>query len=425
MGKEKICIVGLGYVGLPLAVLAAGKGYEIIGLEVNQEIVEKINSGVCHISDQQLQKEFEGLKGRIRATSDAEEAIPKSEVVVVCVPTPIDEKNNPDLEPLEKAAKSISMHMGEGQLIVIESTIYPGVTERVIKPLLEKSGLKAGTDFYLAHCPERIDPGNKKWNIENIPRVIGAFTPEGLKKSSEFYRSLLEAEVMELSSIRSVEASKVVENTFRDINIAFVNELSKSFDKLSIDVVEVINAASTKPFSFLPHYPGCGVGGHCIPVDPYYLIDRAKQSGFDHRFLSLAREINNSMPSYTVELLVDSLNKIGKSLKGTKVGILGLAYKGDVDDIRESPALKIVENLKEKGAKVKVFDPYLPDRSDYDNVQDLLIDCEVVVLATPHKEFSDLDFSKAKNLKVVVDGRNVLDKESIESLGILYKGIGR
>ncbi|MFH1721001.1 MAG: nucleotide sugar dehydrogenase [Candidatus Altiarchaeota archaeon] len=423
--KKRVCVVGLGYVGMPLALLIQKKGHPIIGYEIDEKIVEGLNSGHLHINDPRLMKEYESLKDSFHATKDPKEALVGAEIIIICVPTPIDEKNNPDLNPLEEAVRTVSKHLKRETLVVIESTIYPGVTEHFIKPLLEESGLNAGTDFFLAHCPERIDPGNEKWTIANIPRVVGALTSEGLRRASSFYRSILEAEVYEARYVREAEAAKVVENTFRDINIAYVNELAKSFDKLGIDVVDVIKAASTKPFGFMAHYPGCGVGGHCIPVDPYYLIERAKQSGFDPKFLSLAREINNSMPDYTINLLVDALNQVKLPVKGTKIGLLGLAYKGNVDDIRQSPSLKLKEKLEEMGAEVKVFDPFIPKGSDVKGAEELLSSCEAIILASSHNQFKELDFSNAPKLKVVIDGRNFLDKKNLESLGILYKGIGR
>ncbi len=425
MLNRKVCVVGLGYVGLPLLCLCIEKGYKTYGFDINEKSVKIISEGKSPIKDKFLEEKLDKLKDKIDVATNPE-VIGEADIIIICVPTPIDAHYNPDLKPLEKAAKTVSENLKRGDLIVIESTVFPGTTEEIVKPILEKLGLKAGEDFYLAYCPERVDPGNKKWNVNNLPRVIGALSVEGLKMSSEFYRTLTSSEVLELNSIKAAEATKIMENTFRDVNIAFVNEMAKSFDKMGIDVTEVIKGASTKPFGFMPHWPGCGVGGHCIKVDPYYLISRARQNGFTHQFLNLTREINNSMPHYTVEKVIQGLNEIDKSVKDTKITVLGLAYKGGVDDMRESPALEIIKELENLGADLKVFDPYILDKSTVKDLDEAL-DAECIVIATDHPEFKALRpiMLKEKDVKVVIDGKNCLDKERIKVLGIVYKGIGR
>jgi UDP-N-acetyl-D-glucosamine dehydrogenase len=422
---KTVTIIGLGYVGLPLACLCAEKGHGVYGLEIKEEIVKKVNDGVSPLKDAELSAQVKKLKGKIKATTDAS-CIAKSDVVIICVPTPVDENYRPDLGPVEGASRSTAKNLRKGQLVIVESTIYPGVIEEVVQPILEESGMKAGKDFYLAHCPERIDPGNKKWSVRNIPRVVGGVNPESTTKAAEFYRSIIEADILELSSVKSAEAAKVIENAFRDINIAFANEIARSFDNLGIDVAEVIKAASTKPFGFMPHWPGCGVGGHCIPVDPYYLIEKARQHGFTHRFLSLAREINNGMPAYTVQKLILAMNDAGKSVNGSRVCVLGYAYKRDVDDIRSTPAKDIVERIKKLGAKVEVYEPFIPKVSTIKNM-DECFSCDALVLVTDHTEFRKMDYSKLKGskVKVIVDGRNALDREKIKSAGVVYTGIGR
>jgi len=399
---SKVCIIGLGYVGFPLAQLCARKEHEVFGFDIDSDKVAAVED--------------------FNASTDPG-VIKDSEVVLVCVPTPVNEDKTPNLEPLKTAVRDVSNNIQKGQLIIIESTIFPGTTEEVVKTILEESGLKAGTDFFLAHCPERIDPGNEAWSIENIPRVLGAFSKQGAEKAKQFYESILDAPVILLSSLKAAEAVKVVENTFRDINIAYVNELAKSFDKAGIDLLEVIKGASTKPFGFMPHYPGCGVGGHCIPVDPYYLIDKAKQNGFTHTFLSMAREINDSMPSYAVELL----KEIAGELNSAKVGILGISYKGNVNDTRGSPGLKMKKLLEDAGAEVQIYDPYVPEKSTSPSVDNVLDKSDYLILATAHDEFFTISANQLKEfeIKAVVDGRNCLDKKSIESAGIKYKGIGR
>lgn len=422
--KQSVCVVGLGYVGLPLAVQCARKGYAVFGLDNDKSKIDKINSGISPIKEVFLEENLPKIN--ITATTDAN-IIKKADIVIVCVPTPVDEKFYPDLKPVETAVVSIIQNMPRGVLVIIESTINPGVCEEFIEPIFKKAGYEIGRDYEMAHCPERINPGDSKWNVTNIPRVVGSFTEKGLAAAKEFYESIIDAPVYPMKSIREAEAVKIVENSFRDINIAFVNELARSFDKLGIDVVDVIKGASTKPFSFMPHWPSCGVGGHCIPVDPYYLIERAKLSGFDHRLLRIAREINNSMPAYTVELLQDALNEMKLPMNGTDIGVLGVSYKADVADLRESPSLKIINFLKKHGVAVHVFDPHVAEFNTEKKLKDVLEKCEAVVVATDHKEFRELNPEVFKNngIRLIIDGKNCLNKTDIEKLGISYKGIGR
>ncbi len=415
MKNKKVCIIGLGYVGLPLAELCSQKGYETYGFDTDKKKVELINKGINYIDSSKL------VLG-IKATTD-EKIMKKCNIIIICVPTPVHSNHMPDLNFVELAADSVQRNLTRGKLIILESTVNPGVTDDLVKPILEKSGLKAGRDFYLANCPERIDPGNKKWNVRNIPRVLGASSNQGEKLAYEFYKSVLDADVTIMSSIKCAEAVKIMENAFRDINIAFVNELAMSFDKMGIDITEVIRGASTKPFAFMPHYPGCGVGGHCIPVDPYYLIEKAASIGFQHKFLKLAREINNKMPFYTVSLLEKGLG----ALKGKKIGVLGIAYKRNVSDMRESPALKIIEILKEKNAEVFIFDPFIPKKSNTKSIKELMGKSDYIILATDHDVFRQIkpsEFSKNK-IKIIIDGKNCLDMDKIKKQGILYRGIGR
>jgi UDP-N-acetyl-D-glucosamine dehydrogenase len=427
MDSKAVCIIGLGYVGLPLACLCAEKGLKVKGLELDKGIVEKTNKGISHIKDQFVEEKIGKLKGKIQATTDSA-CIEEADIVIVCVPTPA-KGTEPDLAPLTAACQTISKHLQKDQLVVIESTVYPGTTEEIVKPILEEgSSLKVGKDFFLGHCPERIDPGNKKFTIEKIPRVLACLSPKGTKEAEEFYSSIIDAEILVLGSMKNAEAVKVVENTFRDINIAFVNELAQSFDKMGINLSEVIKGASTKPFGYMPFYPGPGVGGHCIAQDPYYLISRAKSAGFEHRFLRLAREINKAMPAYIAGLAGQAVQSLGIPPEKAIVSVLGLAYKPGIDDTRESPALEIVELLKAKGFEVRAFDSFLPEQSDATSLEDALKGCSIVVLATHHSQFLEKlspEFLKEVGVKAVVDSRNVLDKPGIEAKGILYKGVGR
>ncbi len=404
--KNAIAVIGLGYVGLPLALLAHERGYNVTGIDTNPE-------------------KLKGLK--IKATSDFSE-IKKAQIVIICVPTPVYKNRNPDYTPVKNACKSIAPYLKNGDLIILESTVNPGVCEEIVAPILEKvSHLKIG-DILLAHCPERINPGDTKWNVSNIPRVVGGFDDESTKKAYNFYKSVISAEVKIMNSLKEAEAVKIVENSFRNINIAFVNELAQSFSKLGIDVVNVIEGASTKPFAFMAHYPGCGVGGHCIPVDPYYLIDYAKKNGYTHRFLSLACKVNEGMPHYTVELLKKELKKVGKKMNGSKVVVLGLSYKANIADKRESPSYEIIHLLKKSGAIVKIYDPYIKeDESDAKNLDDALKGVDAVIIATNHKEFINLtpNILLKNNTKIVIDGRNCLPKLVFQKSGIAYVGIGR
>ncbi|MAG21806.1 MAG: hypothetical protein CL943_00680 [Candidatus Diapherotrites archaeon] len=426
MEKKTVTIVGLGYVGLPLACLCARKGHKVIGFEKSTAKIEQVNSGKSPIKNDFLEKEVKALEGKIFATDDLAK-VGKAEIILVCVPTPA-KNDKPDLSFVEAAVAELSEILRKGQLVIIESTVYPGTVETIVKPLLEKSGLKAGEDFFLGHCPERIDPGNTKFTLEKIPRVLACISPKGAEQAKKFYSSIIAAPITVLKDVKAAEAVKVVENTFRDVNIAFVNELAKSFDKMGIDLVEVIKGASTKPFGYMPFYPGPGVGGHCIAQDPYYLIERARQSGFQHSFLALAREINESMPAHIVSLVEGALKEIGVGEEQATVSIIGLAYKPEVDDLRESSATKIISILEEKKIKAKSFDPFILNESNSKTLEEALKDSDILVLTTHHKELVETlspSFIKSRGIKAVIDTRNVLDKEGIEKQKIYYKGVGR
>ncbi|HRY82879.1 MAG TPA: nucleotide sugar dehydrogenase [Candidatus Moranbacteria bacterium] len=427
--SETVAVIGLGYVGLPLAIRVAERGYKTYGFDMDKKKIEAIKKERSPFKEEFIEKR-KHLLSKINASIDPT-VLKKADIVVVCVPTPVDEKFYPIFEPLISAIELIIKNRKAGQLIIIESTINPGVCEEVLIPFFSKAKLVESKDYFIAHCPERINPGkdavSKGYNVTNIARVVGAMSKKGLLMAQKFYESIIDAPIKPMGSIKEAEACKVVENSFRDINIAFVNELAKSFNKMGIDVKNVIEGAATKPFAFMAHYPSRGVGGHCIPVDPYYLIERAKESGFDHKFLRVAREINNSMPAYTVELMHNLLNELGLSIKGTPIGLMGLSYKANVDDLRESPAIKIIEELKKKGARIIRFDPFIKSMSDVDNLEELLQKSKALILVTNHQVFLDIDpkVFKKFGIKAIVDGVNCLDKEKIKKLGIKYRGIGR
>ena len=408
-----VTIIGLGYVGFPLAQLCLKKGMTVYGIDISEKTIEKIKNKIDPVEGKPIEQTFD-------CSVKDEGYIEKSDCVIICVPTPVDSNKYPDLRPVKSAVKTTIEGIGKNKpLVVVESTINPGVMEDIVKPMFDEAKLNVGEEYYLTHCPERINPGDPKWNVSNIPRVIGAFTSEGLEKAHNFYSEIIDGKITKMSSIRAAEACKVVENAFRDINIAFVNELAKSFQVMDIDVKEVIDGASTKPFAFLAHYPGCGVGGHCIPVDPYYLIERAKTKGFDHKFLRLAREINESMPKYTVGKIQELLNENELPMKNTKIGLLGLSYKANVGDDRESPSFTIKKILQQRGAKVITYDPYL--ECDADSLEDLQKQTDILLLATNHKEFQNIDWEK---VKIFVDGRNMFSDKKIPE-NVSYLGIGR
>ena len=422
--KPVVCVIGMGYVGLPLAAVAANKGYTVYGFDNDQKKLDLIKQGISPFKEEFLEELLP--KVSIDVFSDPK-LMSECDIHIICVPTPVDDKYFPDLGPVISASKTVAANMKKGSLVILESTVNPGVSEEFVKPIFEEAGFVVGQDVFISHCPERVNPGDPKWNVSNIPRVVGSFDEIGLKRSQEFYESIVDAPIMPMQNIREAEAVKITENSFRDINIAFVNELARSFERMDIDVTNVIKGASTKPFSFLAHWPSCGVGGHCIPVDPYYLIEKAKENDFDHVFLRAARKINNSMPEYTIELLQDQLNEIERSLKGTTVGVLGLSYKANVGDLRESPSFELIKLLEKNGAKVITFDPFVPAMSSAKSIDDLLEKSEAVLLATNHKEFIEIPVSKfvENNIKVITDGKNCLDKKEIQNSGIIYKGIGR
>jgi UDP-N-acetyl-D-glucosamine dehydrogenase len=411
--KMSVGIVGLGYVGLPLAREFYQGGAVVTGFDVNSTAVKKINRGVSpikHISNA-LMKEMV-KSGRFKATEDMKK-LSKPDALLIAVPTPLTENREPDMFYVETTCRTIAKYLRKGQLVVLESTTYPGTTRELMLPILEESGLKAGKDFYLAYSPEREDPGNNDFQTSTIPKVVGALDKKSLAMALEVYSYAIET-MVPVSTCEVAEAAKILENTYRCINIAMVNELKMLFDRMGMDVWEVIHAASTKPFGFQPFYPGPGLGGHCIPIDPFYLTWKARQYGMPTKFIELAGEINTDMPHYVISRVMEALNNQRKSLRGSKVLVLGLAYKPDIDDVRESPSLELIELLKEKGAKVDYNDPYIPKthkQRDY-NLQmtskklteRMISKYDVVLIATNH---SDYDYNWiTKHAQLVVDTRN-------------------
>lgn len=408
----KTAIIGLGYVGLPLALLAAEKGLNVLGVDKDTKMLSDLEKKKTHLNDDIVLELLPNVSFKVSTKVDT------CDSYIVCVPTPVNEQKNPDLKYVISACKEISKVLRDGQLVVIESTINPGICEQVVKPILDQSG----KEYYLCHCPERINPGDKRWNVRNIPRVIGGITLECANKGKDLYSNIIDGDITVLSQIRAAEATKILENTFRDVNIAFINEMAMSFHLLGIDIAEVIKGASTKPFAFMPHYPGVGVGGHCIAVDPYYMINRGKEVGFTHDFLIAARRINSYMPSFTVSVLQDALNEVEKSIKGSRVAILGVSYKPNIADNRESPFYEVYNLLVKKGADICVFDPYYSDMNTHTSLEETLREVDAVLIVTAHEAFKQSELYSS--IPVIIDGRNSLNKNDFINKKIIYKGIG-
>ncbi len=407
-----IGIVGLGYVGLPLALNFAEKGFKTIGLDIDAnkiKILDKNDTYINHISKERIRKAKVG--GYLEVTSVYSE-ISKTNVVIICVPTPLNKYREPDLTFIRSTLKSVLPFLKKGMIISLESTTYPGTTEEELKPALEEAGFNIGEDFFLVYSPEREDPGNKLFTTSKIPKVLGGCTHNCKDIGVKIYEQVFE-KVIEVSSTSTAEMTKLLENIHRAVNIGLMNELKPLADKMGIDMYEVIRAAATKPFGFVPYYPGPGLGGHCIPIDPFYLTWKAREFGMHTRFIELAGEINSRMPQYVVEKTFEALNNLGKPLKGSKVLILGISYKKNIDDTRESPSVELIKLFTEREADVKYSDNYFPDfpkmrnynfkMKSIDITQELLNDSDVVVLATDHDYF-DFEFIQ-KNSNLIIDTR--------------------
>src|SRR5437016_10135813 len=354
-----ICVVGLGYVGLPLAIQFARSGAKVTGLDIDQNKVDQVNRGRSYIKHIAAKTISEVLKAKRLTASTDFSRIQKADAVIICVPTPLNKNREPDISFITETGRKIAPHLRRGALVVLESTTYPGTTEEDLRQVIEEnSKLKAGTDFHLAFSPEREDPGNPSSVVATIPKIVGGFTPACLKKATDLY-SIAIKRLVPVSSCRVAEAAKLLENIFRSINIALVNELKMVYDAMGIDIWEVIEAAKTKPFGFMPFYPGPGLGGHCIPIDPFYLTWKAREYGHNTRFIELAGEINTAMPAYVVNRTIEALNHHRKPLNGSRILIVGLAYKANVDDMRESPAFHLLDLLRARGAETAYYDPHI------------------------------------------------------------------
>ncbi len=403
-------VIGLGYVGLPLAMEMLAAGFNVIGIDLDPNKIATLQEGKSYIRDVDDQFISDAISsGRFFPTSDFG-TLAKADTVSICVPTPLSKSRDPDISFILAATEEIHKYLHKNQLIVLESTTYPGTTEELILPELEVSGLKVGSDFYLAFSPERIDPGNKAFTTRNTPKIVGGITPECTQIAQLFYSQFIE-KVFPVSSTKCAEMVKLLENTFRSVNIGMVNEMAQMCDLLGVDVYEVIDAAATKPFGFIPFYPGPGLGGHCIPIDPHYLAWKLKALNFQARFIELASEINGMMPAVVISLVADGLNRSAKSIRNSKILVLGVAYKKDVSDCRESPALDVMRMLSEKGADLTYNDPYVPmlrlGKNTLESVelsQEAIGKQDCVIILTDHSEYDFKQITAAARL--LIDTRN-------------------
>jgi len=408
----RVGVIGLGYVGLPLAVEFARAGFTVVGFDVDTSKIDQINRGISYIPDvRPADLAAQVSAGRLRATTNFAE-LGDVDAIDICVPTPLRKTKDPDLSYVVRAVEAVAATLRKGQLIILESTTYPGTTDEVVQPMLEAKGLEAGVDFFLAFSPERVDPGNERFTTRNIPKIVGGSDPASTKVAAALYAATVE-NVVPVSSTKVAEMVKLLENTFRAVNIGLVNEIAQMCHAMDIDVWEVIEAAKTKPFGFMPFYPGPGLGGHCIPIDPFYLSWKARQSGFECRFIELAGHVNGSMPEFVMARVVDALNETRKPVNGSRVHVYGVAYKRDVSDVRESPALDIISLLARRGAIISYSDPYVPSLQEagqsYEAVPESEalrrgVDC--VVICTDHSAF-DWNLLVGSGVPIV-DTRNAL-----------------
>jgi len=428
--QARVGVIGLGYVGLPLLLEFAEAGFPVLGFDNDKNKILSLSKGesyIKHISSERIANATNSSNFQV---TDDFSRLPEADAVIICVPTPLGDHREPDLSYVEETAKTIQKYLRRGQLISLESTTYPGTTEEILLPLFESAPIKqndtstheqnhsqkyvAGVDFFLVFSPEREDPNNGTFTTRNIPKVVGGVTPACLEVAQSLYGAVIKT-VVPVRSPRIAEATKILENTFRAVNIALVNELKVAFMKMGIDIWEVIEAAKTKPFGFMPFYPGPGLGGHCIPIDPFYLTWKAREYGLSTRFIELAGEINTSMPEFVVNRVAEALNLAGKTVKGSKILVLGLAYKGNVDDYRESPSFHLIKKLEILGATVEYNDPFIPEIGrtrefpEYEGKKSVPItdDYDLILVATPHDAYRSLDFSKFTCQ--IVDTRNVVN----------------
>lgn len=434
-GEIKIAVIGLGQVGLPLALYFANEGVSVVGADIDAEKVNLMKQGTCPIDidpDVEIFKQVHA-SNQLEVTADIAEAIRNSSIHIICAPTPLTDGNLADLSAVVAVSEILGRELKKGSLVILESTVYPGTTNKIVRPILEKSsGLKAGKDFGLAHCFERIDPGNTGHRLDNTAKIVGAVDELSADTTAALYSLIIKAPIIKVRNCETAETVKLMENTYRDINIAFSNELALLCQRLNIDVLEVIGAASTK-WNYVPHVPGAGVGGRCIPVSPYYLLQCARDEGVELKLVQQAREINESMPTHMLELIKEALGRIEKSIKESKICILGLAYKADIGDARGGPAEEIVNQLTQLEAKVVCYDPLVTQAPQGMNIlssfEEAVRGSDCIVITTDHSAFKSIDLQNIANLAnkplAIVDGRHVLVPKEVTALGITYIGVGR
>src|SRR5271157_1055664 len=436
-GKVRVAVMGLGRIGLPTAGVFAEAGAKVVGVDIMKEVVRDTNSGRCRLIDEpglpEIIKKVVS-EGRLKATVEPAEAISKADFVLVCVPTPVDEAKTPDYSAVQKASHTIGKSLKRGSIVVIESTIGPGIAEEMVKPVLEaESGLKAGSGFGLVSCPERSDPGNILVNMKSLPRIIGGLDEATTDLTATLYEAVLGVKAIKVSSPKTANAVKLTENLFRDVNIALANEFALLFEKIGIDTIEVINACASK-YNFMPHYPGAGVGGPCLPSNSYYLISEGLRAGNVPYLIRMAREINDRMPDHVVELTSEALNEAGKTVRGSRIAVLGVAYKPNIKDVQLTPIRRVVDRLVEMGATIEIYDPMFKGEKVFglqarSSLEKAVRKADCIVLGTAHSEFRNLDLdhlSAMVNKKAaLVDARNIVAPKDAKQHGFAYRGVGR
>ncbi len=433
-----ISVIGLGYVGLPLAVTFAKTGFNVVGVDVDESRVKSLGESRSYIQGNGLDADLRNVvnMGKFSATKDCTYAVSRSNCAIICVPTPLNKRNEPDLSFLKQTSDSVSRGLSSGMLVVVESSIYPGVTGKVVRPILESKGLRAGVDFALAHSPERIDYGNKVYTLQKIPKIVGGIDDRSTSLAAKLYETIVQASITKVTDASTAEAAKMLENAYRFVNIALVNEFAVLCERLGIDVFEVIRAASTKPFGFQPHYPGPGIGGHCIPKDPMYLAYAAKQVRLPLKIVEASVLVNTMMPKHIISLLRKKLNSCGKRLSRSKVAVIGLAYKAGTGESRRSPAIPILQALLKEAARVTVYDPLVShiNAGGHDFVseasfEDSAKDSDALVFLTDHPQLKNIDLEKilpsTANKSIILDARNMFRREDCLKAGFLYVGLGK
>ena len=433
--KAKLCVVGLGYVGLPTAAFFAEKGFSVIGCDVKEDVVKLVKTGKSPLKELNIDAVVNRVvrNGKLTASLHVTEAVRKSDIVLIVVPTPTGRGFEPDLQYVISAGESVSAGLKRGQLIILESTVYPGVTEELLKPILEKSGLNVSKDFGLAYCPERYNPGDSTHTIDKVVRLVGAASGDWAKVAASLYEQV--TRIVIVKNIKTAEMAKIIENTQRDLNIALMNEIALICERIGIDIMDVIDAAATK-WNFNVYYPGAGVGGHCLPKDPWYLVKAAERLGYHAQVITAGRRVNDYMPHHMFELLQKAMNETNRSIKGSRIVVLGLSYKENVGDTRNSPALGLIREIRESGGVVQTVDPYVDKKTAKREfgvdehirmTEGLVCGADAIVLVTAHKEFTSMDLSKLRKgmrTPIMIDGRRAVDKEKAIRLGFTYKTIG-